>query len=107
MTIRIEQVRQLVALYPDDTALRFTLGQKLVEEGSPESLAESLEHLEFVRQFDHRNAANALIYGKALIQLGREDEAREVIMEGLQKAYKLSDHGHDLIPALKELLESL
>jgi hypothetical protein len=107
MTIRIEQVRQLVALYPEDTALRFTLGQKLAEEGSPESLAESLEHLEYVRQFDHRNAANSLVYGKALIQLNRDEEAREIVMEGLQKAYSLSDHGHDLIPALRELLDSI
>lgn len=107
MAIKIEQVRALVEIYPDDCALRFTLGQKLFEEGTEAELKEALDHLAFVHKNDARNAANELVYAKALLKANQPDEAREILMAGLAKAKAVSAEGHDLVPAIQELLESL
>ncbi len=107
MGITIEQIRNMIEQFPDDCALRFTLGQKLFEEGTPEQLNEALVHLNFVHKNDPTNAANDLTYAKALFKANQEEKAHEVLMAGLQKAYSLTAEGHDLVPAIKELMESL
>lgn len=107
MGITIEQVRGLAEQFPEDCAIRFTLGQKLFEQGTAEQLTEALDHLEFVHKNDPRNAANDLVYAKALLKAGQPEQAQEVLMAGLGKARAVSAEGHDLVPAMQELLESL
>lgn len=107
MPIPIQNIRALVEQFPDDPTMRFALGQRLVEDNNPDDLDEAIEHLEFVRKHDAGNAANFMILGKAYVAKDMEDEALEILMEGLQKANAMSDAGHDLIPAIQELLESL
>ena len=107
MPIPIENIRALAEQFPEDPTMRFALGQRLVEDNNSNNLNEAIEHLEFVRKNDPGNAANFLMLGKAYAVKGMEDEAREVLTEGLQKANAMSDAGHDLIPAIQELLESL
>ena len=105
----LEQIRQMTEQFPDDPMLRFSLGQKLLEDfpEDQEKLEEACHHFEFVSEKQPGHAANSLSYGKALIALGTEDKAKEILTAGLDKAQKMSDSGHDLIPAIEELLKTL
>jgi len=105
----LEQIKQMAEQFPDDPMMRFALGQKMLEEfpDDQEKLTEACDHFAFVEEKQPGHATNSLSYGKALIILKQDEKAKEVLNTGLDKAKKMSDGGHDLIPALEELLKSL
>jgi len=81
--MRSERFRGLVETNPDNELFRFSLAQALLQE---DRLAEAEPHLRICieKKTDWMVAHIAL--GKALIELGRRDEARPI----LRKAYQLA-----------------
>jgi predicted Zn-dependent protease len=109
MAMDLPKLRKLLALDPNDPLSRFALGKKLFEEGTTEAeWAEAAEHLSLANQRAPEHLATYHILGQALIRLGRKDEARRVLEEGVRR---VSDVGHgmgrDLGPAMAGLLETL
>ena len=109
MPIDITQFRKLLAMDDSDPLSRFALGQALFKQGqSPKELDEAAEHLRFANSKDPDHLATYLLLGQALIKLGREDEAKAVLQAGSKKAEGVTvGMGHDLGPAMIELLETL
>lgn len=109
MPLGIADFRKLVAIDESDPLSHFALGQALFREAdNPEMLNEAAEHLWFTHKNDPEHLANYLILGQLLIKLDRKDEARSVLEAGQSKATGVGKGmGHDLAPAMAELLESL
>jgi uncharacterized protein HemY len=106
VAIDVAKLRKLVALDENDPLSRFALGRKLFEtDPSPESLAEAADHLRFANQKAPQHLATYHILGQVLIQLGRTDEARQVLEAGFVRATAVGEGmGRDLAPAMQELL---
>jgi hypothetical protein len=111
-------LRKLVALDPDDPLSRFALGKKLFEmvEADDDAddrepadvLRESAEHLTFANARAPQHLATYNILGRVLIRLGRTEDARRVLEEGVRRTDAVGEGmGRDLGPAMQELLESL
>lgn len=109
MAIDIAALRAFVDMDPDDAMMRFALGQKIHEEvKTPAGLAEALGHLRFAWSKDSRNAVYGYTLGQALLESGDEDQAREVLEAAFERASAARDsEGHDLAPAIRELLERM
>lgn len=109
MPMDIAQFRKLLAMDDSDPLSRFALGQALFKQGqSTEELDEAAEHLKFANSKDPEHLATYLILGQVLIKLGRMDEAKTVLKVGSKKAEGVTvGMGHDLGPAMVELLETL
>mgnify|MGYP002000674237 CR=1 FL=1 len=111
MTIPMDltKCRKLVAIDDSDALSRFALGQALFKQGDgPEDLSEAVEHLMFANAKDPDHLATYHILGQVLINLGRKDEARTLLKQGSRKAGDVGvGMGHDLGPAMEQLLETL
>ena len=108
MTLDVSKFRKLVALDEDDPLSRFALGQALFQEGSIEALHEAAEHLLFANTKAPDHLATYHVLGQVLIKLGRNSEARDVLSAGCAKAEAVGvGMGHDLGPAMADLLGSL
>ena len=108
MALNVDRFRKLVALDEDDPLSRFALGQALFQEGSAEALHEAAEHLLFANSKAPAHLATYHILGQVLIKLGRDSEARDVLTAGCEKAEAVGvGMGHDLGPAMADLLGSL
>lgn len=109
MAIDLSALRAFVDADPDDAMMRFALGQKLHEEvRTPDGLREAVDHLRFAWSRDGRNAVYAYTLGQALLEIGEEAEAREVLEAAYERASAARDsEGHDLAPAIRELLERM
>ena len=109
MAMDLPTLRKLVALDSHDPLSRFALGKKLFENGpAPESLAEAAEHLSFANAHAPDHLATYNILGRVLIQLGRTDDARRVLEEGVRRTAAVGEGmGRDLGPAMQGLLASL
>ena len=108
MALDVVRFRKLVALDDSDALSRFALGQALFQEGGVEGLREAAEHLMFASAKDPDHLATYHILGQVLIKLGRKDGARTVLQAGSTKAAGVGvGMGHDLGPAMAELLETL
>ena len=109
MALDLPTLRKLVALDPNDPLSRFALGKKLFETSeSPEALREAAEHLSFANVNAPEHLATYHILGQTLIQLGRTDDARRVLEEGVRRTASIGEGmGRDLGPAMRELLASL
>ena len=106
----IPTLRKLVALDREDPLSRFALGKKLFEvaNGSQEMLGEAAEHLAFANERAPEHLATYHIYGQTLAQLGRTDEAKRVLQEGINRVAAVGGGmGRDLGPAMSELLHGL
>lgn len=99
---RIDALRRMLERNPDDARVRFGLAAEYERLGRWEDVARELgEYL--ARTEDEGNAWGRL--GKALLELGREDEAREAYRRGIDAA---SRHGHPSMAAeLEETLAEL
>jgi predicted Zn-dependent protease len=109
MAMNLSTLRKLVALDVNDPLSRFALGKKLFEEGvAPEALAEAAEHLCFASAKAPDHLATYHILGQTLIRLGRNEEARQVLQEGIRRVAAVGHGmGRDLGPAMQALLEGI
>ena len=98
--------RQMVAKNPNGFLGRYGLGTKLVQDGG--DLNEAVEHLRVAVQLDPVHVASHLALCRALIALGRTDEAKPVLAAGIDAALSgRSSGGVDLVPEMKRLLQPL
>jgi hypothetical protein len=82
---------------------RYGLGNKILQEGG--SLEEAAEHL---TQLDPTHVASHLALGRALVKLGKKEEAKPVLKAGIDAAVSgRSNGGVDLVPELQQLLRTL
>ncbi|HEX6925840.1 MAG TPA: tetratricopeptide repeat protein [Longimicrobiaceae bacterium] len=88
MTDRIEALQRMVQARPHDPRARFGLA---LEYERLERWEEAVEQLRLYLEAtdDEGNAYGRL--ARALVRLGREDEAREAYRQGIEAAYR---HGH-------------
>ncbi|GKS57848.1 hypothetical protein YTPLAS18_13750 [Nitrospira sp.] len=97
--------RQMVAKYPNGFLGRYGLGNKLLEDGK--YLEEAVEHLQVAVRLDPLHVASHLSLGRALVALGRKDEARTILQAGIAAARSgRSSGGGDLVPEMQSLLAS-
>ena len=102
----IEAFRQMVAKNPKGFLGRYGLGNKLLQEGG--SLEEAVEHLRVAVQLDPLHVASHLALGRALVALGRKEEAKPILTAGVNAATSgRSNGGMDLIPEMRALLQTL
>lgn len=87
MNSRIEQFTALVARHPDNELFRFSLAQALAAEGRTN---EAVEHYAFCAGRKADWMMPRILWGKALLQLGRPAEARPV----LEAAHRLAVNQH-------------
>lgn len=107
--------RKLLALDPADPLSRFGLGKKLFEAAgtdeapdAPAALTEAVEHLSLANSGTPGHLATYHFLAQALIRLGREDEARDVLTRGIERASLVTEGmGRDLAPAMREMLARL
>ena len=103
----IDAFRQMVAKNPKGFLGRYGLGNKILlqENGSVE---EAVEHLTVATQLDPTHAASHLALGRALIRLGRNADAKPILIAGIEAVLSgRSNGGKDLVPEMQELLRSL
>ena len=102
----IDAFRQMVAKNPKGFLGRYGLGNKLIQEGG--NLQEAVEHLTVATQLDPTHVASHLALGRALIGLGKKDEAKPILAAGIDAALSgRSNGGNDLVPELQQLLRTL
>ncbi len=102
----IDAFRQMVAKNPNGFLGRYGLGNKILQEGG--NLEEALEHLRVAVQLDPIHVASHLALGRALIGLGKKDEAKPVLAAGVDTALSgRSSGGKDLVPEMQQLLRTL
>lgn len=105
-TVDIDAFRQMVEKNPKGFLGRYGLGHKLLQEGG--NLSEAAEHLQVAVQLDPTHVASHLALGRALVKLGRQDEARPVLQAGIDAAQSgRSSGGVDLVPELRALLRTI
>ncbi|HET8656161.1 MAG TPA: tetratricopeptide repeat protein [Longimicrobiaceae bacterium] len=99
---RIETLRRMLEARPDDPRARFGLALEYERAGRWAEVVEQLErYLEGTD--DQGNAYGRL--GRALRELGRDDEAREAYRRGIEAA---SRHGHPSMAAeFEETLDEM
>lgn len=98
---RLEAFRTMVAKNPDNLQARFGLASEAAKAGAPE---EALEHYRvYLAGFDDEGNGYARL-ADVLEQLGRADEAREALQDGIAAARR---HGHPSLAAeLEERLDA-
>src|SRR3990172_1241481 len=102
----LDAFRQMVAKNPKGFLGRYGLGNKILQEGG--NLEEAVEHLRVAVQLDPVHVASHLALGRALIGLGKKDEAKPVLAAGVDAALSGRSHGgKDLVPEMQQLLRTL
>jgi predicted Zn-dependent protease len=102
----LDAFRQMVAKNPKGFLGRYGLGNKIMQEGG--NLEEAVEHLRVAVQLDPLHVASHLALGRALVALGRKEEAKPVLTAGIDAASSgRSNGGMDLIPEMRVLLQTL
>ncbi len=102
----IDAFRQMVAKNPKGFLGRYGLGNKILQENG--SVEEAVEHLTVATQLDPTHAASHLALGLALIRLGRNADAKPILIAGIEAVLSgRSNGGKDLVPEMQELLRSL
>lgn len=102
MPSRREHFEALVARQPENELFRFSLAQALAAEGLTEAAA---GHLHFCAARRADWMMPRILLGKALLALGRREEARPVLAEALQLA--VDQHHEDPERELRALLADL
>jgi hypothetical protein len=105
----LAKLRKLVALDENDPLSRFALGKKLVEEGTTQAESEEAAgHLTFANENAPEHLATYHMLGTVLIRLGRKDDARKVLEEGVRRVAGVGHGmGRDLGPLMQEMLDQL
>jgi len=88
-TERIEAMKQFCEQYPDNPFPRYALALDLKNAGRHD---ESLETFSRLRGHLPEYVPTYLQYGMLLEELGRLDEAREVVQEGIARAQATGDN---------------
>ena len=102
----IEAFRQMVTKNPNGFLGRYGLGNKILQEGGDP--AEAVEHLSVAVKLDPTHVASHLALGRALVTLGRKEDAKPVLKAGIDAAVSgRSSGGVDLVPELRMLLQTL
>lgn len=102
----IDAFRHMVAKNPKGFLGRYGLGNKILQEGG--SLEEAVEHLTVAIQLDPTHVASHLALGRALIGLGKKDDAKPVLAAGIDAALSgRSNGGKDLVPEMQHLLRTI
>ncbi len=102
----IDAFRQMVAKNPKGFLGRYGLGNKILQEGG--NLEEAVVHLRVAVQLDPVHVASHLALARALIGLGKKDDARPVLTAGVDAAISgRSNGGKDLVPEMQQLLRAL
>jgi tetratricopeptide (TPR) repeat protein len=102
----LDAFRQMVAKNPKGFLGRFGLGNKILQEGG--NLDEAVEHLRVAIQLDPVHVASHLALGRALIGLGKKDDAKPILQAGIDAAISgRSNGGRDLVPEMQTLLRTL
>jgi Flp pilus assembly protein TadD len=99
---RLEMLRRMMEQRPDDPRSHFGLALEYEKQGDWERVVETLRRYLSLTQ-DQGNAYGRL--GRALRELGREEEARAAYREGIDAAYR---HGHPTMAMeFEETLEEI
>ena len=93
--MNIESLEKLLAQGTDNPLLRFTLANLYLKEKRPE---QALGHIEQALEQNPKHSASWKSYGKVLASLGREMEAMEAYIQGIEIAEFLGD-----VQAAKEM----
>jgi Flp pilus assembly protein TadD len=101
MNSRIDSLKRMADLRPDDPRARFGLALEYERAGRWEEAVEQLRAYLARAQGDEGNAYGRL--GRALRELGRDEEARAAYRQGVEAAYR---HGHPtMAQEFEEVLE--
>ncbi|MBE2214373.1 MAG: tetratricopeptide repeat protein [Opitutaceae bacterium] len=100
--MRSARFQTLVAQQPDNELFRFSLAQALLDEGRP---ADAIPHLEVCAAKKADWMVARILLGKALLALGRRDQARTRLEEALRLA--IEQHHEDPEAELRALLADL
>src|SRR5690606_28393969 len=100
--MRSARFQALVAQQPNNELFRFSLAQALLDEGQP---AEAIPHLEFCAAAKRDWMMARILWGKALVAVGRQAEARPVLKDALQLA--VEQHHETPEAELRALLADL
>lgn len=102
----LDAFRAMVAKVPNGFLGRYGLGNKILQEGG--NLEEAIEHLRVAVSLDPVHVASHFALGRALAALGRKDEAKPVLLAGIDAATSgRSNGGVDLVPEMRALLQAL
>src|SRR6266705_1937302 len=102
----LDAFRQMVSMNPKGFLGRYGLGNKIIQEGG--NLEEAVEHLRAAVHLDPVHVASHLALARALIALGRREEAKPVLTADIDAASSgRSNGGMDLIPEMRALLQTL
>ncbi len=85
---RIEQLKKLVQMDPNDEVALFGLGKFLMEEGS---FAEAAQYLEQCVKVKPDYSAAYLALAESLLKIDKKDRAREVCQQGHAVSLKKGD----------------
>jgi len=85
---RIEQLKKLVQIDPNDDVALFGLGKFLMEEGS---FAEAAQYLEQCVKVKPDYSAAYLALAESLLKVDKKDRAREVCQQGHAVSLKKGD----------------
>lgn len=97
---RLDTLRRMAEQRPDDPRAHFGLALEYERAGQWREVADTLRHY-LTLTSDEGNAYGRL--GRALRELGLDDEAREAYRQGIDAAYR---HGHPTMGAeFEETLE--
>ena len=104
--MNIDDFRHMVVKNPKGFLGRFGLGNKIVQEGG--NLEEAVEHLRVAIELDPVHVASHLALGRALIGVGRPDEAKPVLQAGIDASTSgRANGGRDLVPEMQMMLQGL
>ena len=93
----------------NDPLSRFALGKKLFELAeNDQMLAEASQHLRFANCTAPDHLATYHVLAQTLIRLGLNDEARQVLQDGIAKSADFAHGmGRDLGPLMQDMLAHL
>ena len=80
----LDAFRQMVVKNPKGFLGRYGLGNKILQEGG--NLEEAVEHLRVAVELDPVHVAAHLALGRALASLDRKEEAKPVLIAGINAA---------------------
>jgi len=85
---RIEQLKKLVQMDPNDEVALFGLGKFLMEEGS---FAEAAQYLEMCIKAKPDYSAAYLALAESLLKIDQKDRAKQVCLDGHADSLKKGD----------------
>lgn len=99
---RKQQIEELLTLDPNDSFLRYGLAMEYVSAGDDES---AMHEFQVLNQQDPDYVPAYLMAGQALLRLGREEEARAMLKEGIVVAKR--NHNEHAAGEMFGLLQTL